>query len=81
MTLYADDTDLYCFSKDPKLLVKSLNEDLSNVAQWLPDNKLTLNLDKTKSMIIGSNRKLSKIFHFHYLFLIMISIPFPVLNT
>ena len=31
------------------------------VAYWLRENKLTLNLDKTKSMIIGSNRKLGNI--------------------
>lgn len=64
VSLYADDTVLYCFSKDPELLVKNLNEDLSSVAQWLHDNKLTLNLDKTKAMIIGSNRKLSNISSF-----------------
>ena len=29
-----------------------------NVALWLKENKLTLNLSKTKSMLIGSNRKL-----------------------
>ena len=31
------------------------------VAYWLRENKLTLNLDKTKSMIIGSNKKLGNI--------------------
>ena len=64
VTLYADDTVLYCFSKDPVLLAKNLNEDLSSVSQWLHGNKVTLNLDKTKSMIIGSNRKLSNITSF-----------------
>ena len=61
VTLYADDTVLYCFSKDPRLLEDKLNEDLLMVAYWLRENKLTLNLDKTKSMIIGSNRKLGNI--------------------
>ena len=61
VTLYADDTVLYCFSKDPRLLGDKLNEDLLMVAYWLRENKLTLNLDKTKSMIIGSNRKLGNI--------------------
>ena len=54
VTLYADDTILYCFSKDPRLLEDKLNEDLLMVAYWLRENKLTLNLDKTKSMIIGT---------------------------
>ena len=61
VTLYADDTVLYCFSKDPRLLEDKLNEDLLMVAYWLRENKLTLNLNKTKSMIIGSNRKLGNI--------------------
>ena len=61
MSLYADDTVLYCFSKDPHQLERKLNEDLSNVAVWLKDNKLTLNLGKSKSMLIGSNQKLAKI--------------------
>ena len=61
VTLYADDTVLYYFSKDPQLLEDKLNEDLLRVAHWLRENKLTLNLDKTKSMIIGSNRKLGNV--------------------
>ena len=35
VTLYADDTVLYCFSKDPRLLDDKLNEDLLMVAYWL----------------------------------------------
>ena len=58
VTLYADDTVLYCFSKDPRLLEQKLNEDLLRVSHWLCENKLTLNLEKTKFMLIGSNRKL-----------------------
>ena len=61
VTLYADDTVLYYFSKEPRLLEDKLNEDLLRVANWLRENKLTLNLDKTKSMIIGSNRKLGNV--------------------
>ena len=58
VTLYADDTVLYCFSKEPRMLEEALNEDLLEVAKWLNRNKLTLNLSKTKSMIIGSSRKI-----------------------
>ena len=61
VSLYADDTVLYCFSKEPHQLESKLNADLYNVAMWLKANKLTLNLTKTKSMLIGSNRKLVNI--------------------
>ena len=56
-TLYADDTVLYYFAKKPHLLEEALDDDLLKVAQWPHGNKLTLDLTKTKSMIIGSNRK------------------------
>lgn len=35
-----------------------LNRDLLAVAKWLNDHKLTLNLEKTKCMLVGTNRKL-----------------------
>ena len=31
------------------------------IANWLNDNKLTLNVDKTKAMLIGSDSKLRKL--------------------
>ena len=61
VTLYADGTVLYYFAKEPHLLEDALNDDLLKVAQWLHGNKLTLNLTKTKSMIIGGKRKLVSI--------------------
>ena len=59
ISLYADDTVLYCFSKELHQLESKLNADLYNVGLWLTANKLTLNLTKTKSMLIGSNRKMA----------------------
>ena len=64
VTLYADDTALYYFAKASQLLEEALNDDLLKIAQWLHGNKLTLNLTETKSMIIGSNRKLAGISSF-----------------
>ena len=57
--LYADDTVWYSFSKDPRLLEQKPNEEFLRVAHWLRENKLTLNLEKTKSMLTGSNRNLA----------------------
>ena len=59
VSLYADDTVLYCFSDNPIDLEEQLNADLRTVCDWLRDNKLTLNIKKTKAVVIGSNRKLS----------------------
>jgi hypothetical protein len=43
------------------ILKEIFNEDLLKLAIWLNENKLTLNLNKTRSMIIDSGRKLCNI--------------------
>ncbi|RMX40679.1 hypothetical protein pdam_00020710 [Pocillopora damicornis] len=58
--LYADNTVL-CFAKEPCKLESKLNADLYNTTFCLKANRLTLNLSKTKSMLLGSNRKLFNI--------------------
>ena len=56
VTLFADDTALYCSAKSSTDLQQMLNEDLANVAEWLNDHKLTLNVAKSKFMIGSSQR-------------------------
>ena len=58
VSLYDDDTVLYCYFSNIKDLENALNEDLSRIAPWLNRSKLTLNIAKTKTMLIGSDRKL-----------------------
>ena len=57
-SFYADDTVIYYYGSSSQELTDKLNQDLLAVAKWLNEPKLTLNLDKTKCMLIGSNRKL-----------------------
>ena len=52
---------LYCFDSNPAGLEFALNADLYAIAIWLNDNKLTLNVDKAKTMLIGSDSKLRKL--------------------
>ena len=52
---------MYCYNTNLQELERQLNEDLLTVTKWLNEHKLTLNLDKTKSMLIGSNRKVGDI--------------------
>ena len=59
MSLYADHTVLYYFSDTIDDLEEKLNVDLQKVGDWLKDHQLTLNIKKTKTMIIGSGRKLT----------------------
>ena len=49
---------IYCYGSSSQELTDKLNQDLLAVAKWLNGHKLTLNPNKTKGMLIGSNRKL-----------------------
>lgn len=61
ISLYADDTVLYCFAKEPRELESKSNANLYNEALWIKVNRLTFNLSKIKSIWIGRNRKLFNI--------------------
>ena len=56
--MYADDTSLLVSSSDPVSLQNSLNDNLDSIARWFRINKLTLNLAKTKFMLLGSAHNL-----------------------
>ena len=59
--LYADDTVLYCSSRDPYTHRNLVQVDLDNIVQWCTNNKLTINTKKTKSMIFGTKYMLKKL--------------------
>ena len=61
--MYADDTNLTASSDDLHCLQTILNSELNNIYQWLVANKLTLNVDKTEYMIIGTRQKLNHLSH------------------
>ena len=58
MTMFADDMAFYCHENSPTNLQSKLNTDLAAITSWLHDNKLTLNV--TKSKFIGGRNKLSQ---------------------
>ena len=59
-SLYADDTVIYFYSSSSQELSDNLDRDLLAVVKWLNNHKLTLNLEKTKCMLVGSNMKLER---------------------
>ena len=59
--MYADDTSLTLSAYDPTTLEEKLNKDLDEVQKWLKSNKLTLNVKKTKYMIIGNHYRLREL--------------------
>lgn len=63
LTLFADDTSMLYISDNLEMLFKEMQKDLVILAEWLRVNKLSLNTEKTKYMIlnkdkINHNRKL-----------------------
>ena len=59
--LSADDTNISCQGDSYTDIEQLLNIDLENVHKWLTVNKLTLNMEKTECIIIGSKQKLNHI--------------------
>ena len=56
MLMYADDTTLYC-NVNPNVSDDLLNCELSKICDWLGDNKLALNVSKTKYMVFHTANK------------------------
>ena len=59
--MYADDTVISHSSRCLSNLQDELNEDLLNLQNWLHGNKLSLNVVKTNSLVIGSRLHIQKI--------------------
>ena len=58
--LYADATAIIYSDKQKAQIEKHLNNDMEIVKTWLDENKLTLNVKKTKSMLIGNKKLLNE---------------------
>ena len=55
--LYADDTVVYCGHQNPKIIRKLMQEDLGRIQKWCNDNRLSLNVKKTKIMTFMSDHR------------------------
>jgi hypothetical protein len=55
--LYVDDTTLHKSSSSGSVLNVELNTDLYNVVEGCHENNMVLNTEKTKLMLIGSDRR------------------------
>ena len=58
LTMYADDTTLYICGVDNGVLQSKIQEDLDRISVWLAKNKLSLNIDKTHFMILGTQQRI-----------------------
>ena len=61
VNLYADDTAVYNHSESYIELLLSLKIEIDNIDQWMRANRLTLNIKKTKGMIIVSRDEIKQL--------------------
>ena len=57
--MYADDSTITCSSSSVNEIENILNIALARIHNWSVRNKLTINANKTKSMLIGSRQRVS----------------------
>lgn len=55
--LFADDTNFFCSGEDLKTLAVCVETEMVNLKKWFDENKLSLNLNKTKFMVFTNKRK------------------------
>ena len=67
LLLYADDSALLVSDKDPAAVAEILSAELDSCRKWLIDNKLSLHLGKTVSILFGSKNKIKKADNFKVL--------------
>ena len=61
LSLYADDSALIYSHSDPYFIARHLNAQLASCKTWLIDNRLSLHVGKTESILFGSSRKLKRV--------------------
>jgi len=60
LLLYADDSSILVTGKDRLQIEQELSKELQSVSEWLVDNKLSLHLGKTESILFGSKIRFKK---------------------
>ena len=59
LSLYADDSALICSGRSASAIASFLSEQLSLCRKWLVDNRLSLHVGKTESILFGSRRRIN----------------------
>ena len=65
LLLYADDSALLVSGKDGLEIERILSVELGAVNEWLCENRLSLHLGKTQSILFGSKKRISKCSELH----------------
>ena len=57
LILFADDTNVFIYHKDPKRLQDMCNTEIDRLSQWFKANKLSLNITKTNYILYSPRSK------------------------
>ena len=57
--LFADDSTISVIGQNKSCISQKLNTVLQDIFRWCDDNKMAVNVSKTKAICIGSKQKLS----------------------
>ena len=60
LILYADDSALLVSGTSVSVIEETLGHELTFLSKWLVDNKLSIHLGKTESILFGSHKKIRK---------------------
>lgn len=60
MTVYADDTTVHVSASNTDQVNSMLQQGIMDIDEWVVENRLKLNVSKTKCMIIGSKHSMRK---------------------
>ncbi len=58
--MYADDSTFYVIGENIMEINDKLTDDMNVINTWCKANKMVMNTDKTKTMLLGSQQRLSK---------------------
>ena len=61
INMYADDCVLYTSGNEWNTMKDDIQPELSKIQLWYTDNRLKVNVEKSKVLLIGSRNKLGKI--------------------
>ena len=64
LSLYADDSALLFSHRDSSVIAERLSIELTACKKWLVDNRLSLHVGKTESILFGSGRRLKGVGNF-----------------
>ena len=59
LNIYVDDATVIYSAEDIETLCDDLNEELTNISEWMQSNKLSHNVSKSEFLIMGHKRQLN----------------------